>query len=74
MAEKKYVDYVSLVGLYCSSKDFNLYCKKHRGVSLRRNARNFLLKNGFYDMLKNYRKTGFNGFSDIVKIAKEPWL
>lgn len=74
MSKKKYVDYVSLVGFYGFSKEFNYYCKKHKGVSLRRNARNFLLRKGKFNELQEFRRVGFEGLSDIVKIAKEPWL
>lgn len=67
---KKYVDYVSLVGFYGWSKEFNFYCRKHKGISLRRNARNFLLKKGKYNDLIEFRRVGFDGASDLIKIAK----
>lgn len=74
MLEKKYVDYVSLIGFYGFSNEFNYYCRKHKGVSLRRNARNFLLRKGKYNELQEFRRVGFEGLSDMIKIAKEPWL
>ena len=69
---RKYVDYVTLIGIYGLSRDFNMYCKKHRNLSIRRNARNFLLKSGKYKDLQEFRRVGFDGLSDLVKIAKEP--
>ena len=72
MDKKKYVDYLALIGVYGLSRDFNLYCMKHRNISIRRNARNFLLKCGKYNDLKEFRRVGFDGINDLVKIAKEP--
>ena len=75
--KKKYVDYIGLVGLLGLSSDLNLYCRKHRGLSPRRNARNFLLKRGYYNVLKVCREDGFDwskSFEQMVKIAKTPWL
>lgn len=70
--KKQYVDYLALIGFYGLSREFNFYCRKHRNISVRRNARNFLLKSGKYNDLKVFRKIGFDGVNDLVKIAKEP--
>ena len=79
MDKKKYVDYVSLVCFYGLQKDFQVYCRKHRGISIRRNARNFLLKSGKYNDLKYFREKGFDlnwqfDLDQMIKIAKTPWL
>ena len=72
--KKHYVDYVWLIGFYGLSNDFNRYCNKHRGISLRRCARYFLLKSGKYSEIKHYRQFGMPSLDDVIKIAKTPWL
>lgn len=73
--KKKYVNYVALIGLYGLDRDFDRYCKNHKSLSLRRNARNYLLKSGHYNDLKAWREVGFSGsIDDLVEIAKTRWI
>ena len=72
---KKRVDYVSLIWLHRLNDDFERYCRKHRGISLRRNARNFLLKKGFYHELNEYRQRGFEfDIENLYHVAHTEWL